>query len=87
MPGLNSKPFRSIYVIAIRPLDGDVKLGGRLGAFREEQATSRHRVSPTPFLSSSSHTTQLHCTNSYTYSHPNLKFLQYTTYTDTRSHT
>ena len=38
---------------------------------------SRHRVSPSHFLSSSSHTTQLHYTNSYTYSHPNLNFLQY----------
>ena len=64
--------------IAIRPSDGDVKPGGPLGAFREEQAMSRHRVSPSPFLSSSSHTTQLHYTNSYTYSHPNLNFLQYT---------
>ena len=26
----------------------------------------------------SSHTTELHCTNSYTYSHRNLNFLQYT---------
>ena len=51
-PGLNSKPFRNMYVekayrlvllIAIRPSDGDVKLGGPLGAFREEQAMSRHR--------------------------------------------
>ena len=40
---------------------------------------SQHWVSPSPFLSSSSsHTTQLHYTNSYTYSHPNLNFLQYT---------
>ena len=38
---------------------------------------SRHQVSPSPFLSSS-RTTQLHYTNSYTYSHPNLNFLQYT---------
>ena len=65
-PGLNSKPFRSMYVekaytivllIAIRPSDGDVKPGGLLGAIREEQAMSRHRVSPSPFLSSSSYTT------------------------------
>ena len=42
-----------------RPSDGDVKPGGHpLGAFREEQAMSRHRVSPLPFLSSSFHTTQ-----------------------------
>ena len=61
------------------PSDGDVKPGGPLGAFREEQAMSRHRVSPSPFLSSSSsHTTQLHYTNSYTYNHPNLNFLPYT---------
>ena len=58
--------------------DGDVKPGGPLGAFREEQAMSWHRVSPSPFLSSSSHRTQLHYTNSYTYSHPNFNFLQYT---------
>ena len=64
-------------MITIRPSDGDVKPGGPLGAFREEQAMSRHRISPSPFLSSSSsssHTTQLHYTNS----HPNLNFLQYT---------
>ena len=126
MPGLNYKPFRSMYVekayiyfyiyiwlhspgylghsahipgychsdcfgtwsallrrhivllIAIRPSDGDVKPGGPLGAFREEQAMSLHQVSPSPFLSSSSHTTQLHYTNSYTYSHLNLNFPQYT---------
>ena len=42
---------------------------------------SWHRVSPSPFLSSSSSslTTQLHYTNSYTYSHPNLNFLQHCT--------
>ena len=68
-----------ILFIAIRPSDGDVKPGGSLGAFWEEQAMSQHRVSPSPFLSSSSlQTTQLHYTNSYTYSHPNLNFLQYT---------
>ena len=67
-----------VLLIAIRLLDGDVKPCGPLGAFREEQAMSRHRVSSSPFPSSSSHTTQLHYTNSYTYSHPNLKFLQYT---------
>ena len=47
-----------VLLIAIRPLDGDIKPGGPLGAFQEEQAMSRHRVSPSPFLSSSSHTTQ-----------------------------
>ena len=65
-------------MIAIRLSDGDVKRGGPLGAFREEQAMSRHRVSPSPFLSSPpSHTTQLHYTNNYI-NHPNLNFLQYT---------
>ena len=68
-----------VLLIEIRPSDGDVKPGGPLGDFREEQAMIRHRVSPSPFLSSSSsHITQLHYTNSYTYSHPNLNFLQYT---------
>ena len=64
-PGLNSKPFRSMYVekVQSRPVDSDSSVGrGRyawspLGAFREEQAMIRHRVSP---------------------SHPNLNFLQYT---------
>ena len=32
-------------VDAIRPSDGDVKPGGPLGAFRGEQAMSRHKVS------------------------------------------
>ena len=68
-----------VLLIAIRPSDGDVKPGDPLGAFREEQAMSRHRVPPSPFLSSSSQTTQLHYTNSYTYSHPNLNFLQHCT--------
>ena len=67
-----------VLLIVIHQSDGDVKPGGPLGAFREEQAMSRHGVSPSPFLSSSSHTTQLHYTNSYTYSHPNLNFLPYT---------
>ena len=44
-------------LIAIRPSDEDVKPGGPLGAFREEQAMSRHRVSPSPFLSSSHNNT------------------------------
>ena len=66
-------------LIAIRPSDGEVKTGDPLSAFREKQAMSRHRGSPSPFLSSSSHTTQLHYTNIYTYSHLNLNFLQYTT--------
>ena len=67
-----------VLLIAIRTSDGDAKPGGLLGAFREEQVMSQHWVSPSPFLSPSSHTTQLHYTNSYTYSHPNLNFLQYT---------
>ena len=67
-----------VLLIAIHPSDGDVKPGGPLGAFQKEQAIRRHRVSPPPFLSSSSHTTQLHYTNNYTYRHPKLNFLQYT---------
>ena len=66
-----------VLLIAIRPSDGDIKPSGPLGAFREEQAMSRHQVSPSPILSSSSsssHTAQLHYTNTYTYSHPNLTF-------------
>ena len=47
-----------VLSIAIRPSVGDVKPGGPLDAFREEQAMSRHRVSPSPFVSSSSNTTQ-----------------------------
>ena len=58
-------------LITIHPLD--VKPGGPLGAFQEEQAMSWHRVSTSPFLSSSSSHT-----NTYTYSHPNLNYLQYT---------
>ena len=72
----NFQPRLGGVEIAIRPSDGDVKPGGLLGAFREEQAMSRDRISPYPFLSSSSHTTQLHYTNSYPYIHPNLNFLQ-----------
>ena len=44
----------STVEITIHPSDGDIKPGGPLGAFREEQAMSQHRVSPSPFLSSSS---------------------------------
>ena len=57
---------------------GTLSLAAPLVLFREEQAASWHRVSPSPFLSLSHHTTQLHYTNNYTYSHPNLNFLQYT---------
>ena len=68
----------TVLLIVIRPSDGDVTPGGPLGAFREEQAMSWHRVSPSLFLPSSSRSTQLQYTNSFTYSHPNLDFLQYT---------
>ena len=65
-----------VLLIAIRPSDGDVKPGGPLVAFLEEQAMRRHRVSPSLFISSSSsNTITLH---THTYSHPNLNFLQYT---------
>ena len=50
---------RIILLIAIRLSNGDVKSGCPLGAFQKEQAMSRHWVSPSPFLSSSSHTTQI----------------------------
>ena len=39
-----------VLLIAIRPSDVDVKPDGPLGAFREEQAMSRNRVSPSPFF-------------------------------------
>ena len=56
-----------VRLIAIRLSDGDVKPGGPLGAFQEKQAMNRYQVSPSPFLSSSSHTQHnLHYTNSYT---------------------
>ena len=81
----SEKTFLAVYMlrmhivllIAIRPSDGDVTPDGPLGAFRLEQAMSWHRISPCPFLLSSSHTPQHNYTiqNSYTYSHPNLNFL------------
>ena len=61
-----------ILLIVIRPSDGTLSLAAPLVLFE-----SRHRVSPSPFLSSS-HTKQLHYANSCTYSHPNLNFLEYT---------
>ena len=68
-----------VLLVAIRPLDGDVKPGGPLSAFREEQAMSRLLVSPFPFLSSSVPTQQhSYDTQTGSHSHPNLKFLQYT---------
>ena len=45
---------------------------------------SRHRVSLSPFLSSS-YTTQLHYTNSYTYSQPQLPTVHYTDTRPTRN--
>ena len=53
---------------------GTLSLVAPLGAFREEQAMSWHRVSPFPFLSSSSLS---HTTQTVTHSHPNLNSLQY----------
>ena len=49
-----------VLLIAIRPWDGDVKPSGPLGAFREEQAMSRHRVSTfsLPFIIIPHSTTQ-----------------------------
>ena len=38
-----------VLLIVIHLSDGDVKPGGPLGAFREEQAMSRHQVSASPF--------------------------------------
>ena len=68
-----------VLLIAIRPSDGDVKPGGPLGSFREEQAMSRHRVTLFSLLFIIiPHNTILHYTNSYTYSHHNLTLLQYT---------
>ena len=55
-------------LIAIRPSDGDVKPDGPPSCF-----SRRADSEPAPGF-----TTQLHYTNTYTYSHPNLNFLQYT---------
>ena len=41
-----------VLLIVICPSDRDVKSGGPLHAFQEEQAMSWHQVSPSPFLSS-----------------------------------
>ena len=67
-------------LIAIRPSDGNVKPGGPLGASLEEQAMIRHRVSTfsLPIIIVIPHNTIILHKNSYTYSHPNLNFLQYT---------
>ena len=62
-----------ILLIAIRPSDGDIKPGGPLGAYREEQAMIWHRVSLSPFLSSYS-TTQLYIQSSL----PQLPTVHYT---------
>ena len=72
-----------VLLIAIRPSDGDVKHGGPLGAFREEQAMSWHRVSPSPFLSSSFHTNN-YITQSVTYTVTLTSPSYSTLYTDTR---
>ena len=71
-------------LIAIRPSDGDDKPGGPLGAFRDEQAMSRHRVSPSPILSS--HTPQHNYIILHKQLHVQLPELQLPTvhYTDTR---
>ena len=69
-----------VLLIVIRPSDGDVKSGGPLGAFREEQAMSRHRGLLSPFFHHHHrHSTQHnYITQTVTHSHPNLNFLQYT---------
>ena len=75
-----------ILLIAIRPSDGDVKPGCPFGAFREEQVMSRHRVSHSPFLSSSSssHTSQ-HDYSTQTATHTvTLSQLSTVHYTETR---
>ena len=64
-----------VLLITIRPSDGDVQPGGPLFAFRIEQVMSRHRFHVLPSLH---HHLTLHNTRTYTYSHPNLNFLQYT---------
>ena len=52
--------IHTVLLIAIRLSDGDAKPGGPLGAFREEQAKSRHRVSPSPFIINPHNTITLH---------------------------
>ena len=74
----------TVLLIAIRPPDGDVKPGGPICAYREEKAMSRHRVSPSPFLSSSSHTPQYNY-NTRTLTHTvTLSSTSTVRYTDTR---
>ena len=65
----------NLLLIAIRPSDGDVKPGGLLGAFREEQAMSWYPgfTFSLPFIIII--IPQLHYTNIYTYSQPNLNVL------------
>ena len=75
-----------ILLIVIRPSDCDVKPGGPLGAFREEQAMSRHRVSPSPFLSSS-HTPQHNYTTKTTTHTVTLTSTSYSTLYRYSSHT
>ena len=61
-----------VLLIAIRKSDGDVESGGPLRAYRQEYAMCRHRVSPSPFTSSSSSHIQHTLQNNYIYNHPNL---------------
>ena len=55
-----------VLLITIRPSHGDVKPGSPLGAFREELGMNQHRVSPYPFLSSSSPTQYNYTTHTVT---------------------
>ena len=64
-----------VLLIAIRPSDGDVKPGGPLGAFREEQAMSRHWVFH--LLPSFHHHPTQHNNTTQTVN-TNLNYLQYT---------
>ena len=66
-----------VLLIAIRSSDGDIKPGGPLGAFREEQTMSRHLL-PSFHYHRTQHNYTTQTVKFYTYSHPNLSFLQYT---------
>ena len=86
-PGLNSKPFRSIYVEkAYNAVDSDSSIWWGRSARRPTSCFSRRAgyvpapsfIFSLPFIINPHFTTQLHYTNSYTYSHPNLNFLKYT---------
>ena len=58
-----------VLLIAIRPSDGDVNPGGPLAAMSRHLLPSHHHHH---------HTQHNYTTQSYTYSHPNLSFIQYT---------